>query len=204
MITLPLNKQIGISLSGGADSSLLLYLILNSTNCPITIFTVGYKTKYNRTIDISKKIIKKCIELTNNVNEITHIIDFYDNENRDSYLNNLMSYVDKNVVDYIITATTSFPPNEDLKKFQNKLADESIYRRRDFSIKKSLWSHNKKFYHPFINLHKKNIFQIYKKYDLLNNLFPLTFSCESFENIFTHCENCWWCEERFWAFNCFS
>ena len=50
------------------------------------------------------------------------------------------------------------------------------------------------------NFDKKELAQIYKEYDLLDTLFPVTRSCEGWQNITGHCGKCWWCEERMWGF----
>ena len=46
--------------------------------------------------------------------------------------------------------------------------------------------------------------ELYNQYNITNTLFPLTYSCEGsaeLTNTHTqHCEKCWWCEERYWAF----
>ena len=55
-------------------------------------------------------------------------------------------------------------------------------------------------YRPFFNFDKKELAQIYKEYDLLDTLFPVTRSCEGWQNITGHCGKCWWCEERMWGF----
>jgi 7-cyano-7-deazaguanine synthase in queuosine biosynthesis len=56
------------------------------------------------------------------------------------------------------------------------------------------------FYYPFTNHNKKKIAEIYTQENILD-LFSLTRSCESEENIGTqHCGKCWWCQERMWAF----
>ena len=57
------------------------------------------------------------------------------------------------------------------------------------------------YYMPWTNIDKKKIYQIYKDYNLLESLFPLTRSCETLEEVKEpHCGNCWWCHERQWAF----
>ena len=40
--------------------------------------------------------------------------------------------------------------------------------------------------------------------ELLDSLFPLTYSCEgsieATKHHTQHCKKCWWCQERYWAF----
>ena len=62
---------------------------------------------------------------------------------------------------------------------------------------------------PFTNMDKKALNEYYVNYNVLEDLFPLTRSCEDPEtaqqmiNGLTdnkHCGKCWWCLEREWAF----
>ena len=57
---------------------------------------------------------------------------------------------------------------------------------------------------PFFDIDKKQLAELYNQYNITNTLFPLTYSCEGsaeLTNTHTqHCEKCWWCEERYWAF----
>tara|TARA_B100000424_G_C22937118_1_gene498622 strand:+ start:963 stop:1712 length:750 start_codon:yes stop_codon:yes gene_type:complete len=63
-------------------------------------------------------------------------------------------------------------------------------------------------YTPFINVDKRFVAELYKQYDLLDDLFPLTRSCIGFEketDYFTRpCEECFWCHEKMWAFGTYD
>lgn len=53
-----------------------------------------------------------------------------------------------------------------------------------------------------INLDKKRIAELYNSLGILDDLFPLTRSREKITDDFSHhCGLCWFCAERFWAFN---
>jgi hypothetical protein len=54
-------------------------------------------------------------------------------------------------------------------------------------------------YRPLADLNKKGIAKLYKEYNLLKTLFPLTISCEAKQPP-RPCKECWWCKERHWAF----
>ena len=64
---------------------------------------------------------------------------------------------------------------------------------------------------PWYNVNKKFIAEQYKKFNLLDDLLPLTRSCENrpakpviidqFET--EPCGKCWWCLEKKWAFGHF-
>ena len=66
-----------------------------------------------------------------------------------------------------------------------------------------------KVYIPLINIDKQGVRELYEKYNLMDTLFPLTRSCETFTDDFSkHCgeykdekDVCWFCKERYWGFN---
>lgn len=75
------------------------------------------------------------------------------------------------------------------------------------------WKPEWQMFRPIINLDKKDLAELYKKFNLQDTLFELTRSCENpsaeiTENFETHCEDpklaingeCWFCKERKWGF----
>jgi 7-cyano-7-deazaguanine synthase in queuosine biosynthesis len=84
-------------------------------------------------------------------------------------------------------------------KFKNMLDKDLIARRAPNTIK-PMFSCQNKIYNPFSNIDKKDIKNLYHDLGLLETLFPLTRSCESLVDFEKHCGECWWCEERLWAF----
>ena len=64
-------------------------------------------------------------------------------------------------------------------------------------------------FQPFVNIDKKGICELYESLDVLDELFPLTHSCEMTHgdylmqlDLSKHCglDDCWWCQERLWGF----
>ena len=61
---------------------------------------------------------------------------------------------------------------------------------------------------PFTNIDKKAIYELYSIHGIVDELFPLTRSCENEAKgqqmlgggPEEHCGKCWWCLERQWAF----
>jgi len=189
-------NNIGLSLSGGADSAVLAYILLKYSQRKIHFFTTASFNKNIITVKHSSSIIKKCIELTGNFN-VEHHIDYVQVQDRTEFLNNLNTKVNSGIVDIMYTGTTSIPA--DASNFKNTL-NNAIIQRRDPKLVKPLYSHNNNLYHPFINLDKKDIQQLYNDLNILTEIFPLTRSCESTVEFEKHCGHCWWCEERLWAF----
>lgn len=187
---------IGISLSGGADSAILSYILMSNIKEHIIFLTLSNKEKNFKSAEYSTRIINKLVELTGKTN-ISHNIKYVDTQTRENLIGYLRSF--KNYVNVMYTATTSFPKKNILNTFKSKLPHDIITRRNP-EIVKSFYSLDNFFYSPFYNLDKKQIFNLYSEYDLLKTIFPLTRSCESPIISDTHCGVCWWCEERKWAF----
>ena len=63
-------------------------------------------------------------------------------------------------------------------------------------------------YKPFVNIDKKFIADLYKQFNLIDDLFPLTMSCIGFapetKNFTEPCKQCYWCYEKKWAFGCYD
>ena len=57
---------------------------------------------------------------------------------------------------------------------------------------------------PLYLIDKRFVADIFRQFNLINSLLPVTWSCEgTIEascNFTVHCEECWWCWERQWAF----
>ena len=105
-----------------------------------------------------------------------------------------------------IHGITANPPMEVQKKLGfDKVAEP----RRNKTYKEETWKKSGKMhYRPFVNVDKKFVSDLYKQFNLMDDLFPLTMSCIGFEketNYFTEpCKECYWCHEKKWAFGCYD
>lgn len=194
-----IKENAGLSLSGGADSAILAYILLKYSKNKIHFFTTASLQKEIITVKHSSIVLKKCAELTNNFN-FEHHISYVREQNRDEFFKNLLSKVENNIVDIVYTATTEIPPVDEAMRFTEKLPID-ILMRRNPKIIKPILTHKGKLYHPLININKKKIKDLYIRENVLDELFPLTRSCESEVEYSKHCGNCWWCQERHWAFD---
>jgi 7-cyano-7-deazaguanine synthase in queuosine biosynthesis len=185
------NGPIGISCSGGADSALLLYILMQNNVQPIHIFTCTSKLKNYGSALTSVNVINKCIELTNN-NKIFHHIHYVDEQTEE----NLFYENQFRDINVLYTAITENPPEEVTDRFMNRISEVE----RNPEKLKPLYRVDNKVYTPFANINKKEIYNIYKELNLIDSLYPITRSCESFTRTQGHCGQCWWCEERMWAF----
>jgi len=189
---------IGVSFSGGADSSLLLYILMKYCTDPIHIFTCSTDIKNRSTVRSSSNVLSKIIDLTKNYNIYHHFHYIKDSPRIEDIFKQQILFIEKQMINYLYTAVTHNPPVEICKTFKD-ISTEGL--ERDPRIVRPFYDTNNPFYMPFRNINKKVIAQIYAELDILDSLFPLTRSCESTNIIQGHCGECWWCEERLWAFN---
>ena len=87
--------------------------------------------------------------------------------------------------------------------------DKVAEPRRNKTYDEETWKKSGKMhYRPFVNVDKKFVADLYKQFDLMDDLFPITMSCIGFEketNYFTEpCKKCYWCHEKKWAFGCYD
>lgn len=186
---------IGISVSGGADSAILLYILMKYSLDPIHVFSCSSKEKNRISPHVALDVIDKCIDLTKNSN-VNHHIYFVDKQTLSSWMAGLILYVNNKLVEIMYTGVTSMPPQEVTESFgvSNGLED-----KRSPKDIRPLYYPNK-IYTPFFNIDKRQICELYKELGVLDELYPVTRSCENLYFTSGHCGQCWWCKERLWGF----
>ena len=200
------DENVGIMVSGGADSAILLYYLMAHTTDKIHIYTLGSNLKHRRNAIVAPQVVEKCIELTGNINVVHHIS--YNENAGDGTLNNSAKEAQTNgIISIVYGGLTMNPPNAIAESFTPALARESS---RSDSGDNNVFHNDNKFYTPWANTNKKGIAQMYRDENVIDSLLPVTRSCEYdptcdyFNNItdpkLGHCGECWWCKEREWAF----
>jgi 7-cyano-7-deazaguanine synthase in queuosine biosynthesis len=192
------DKLVGISLSGGADSAVLLYILLKHLTQPVHIYTFLSEAKKAVAEPVVDRVIEKCVELSGNTN-IVHHKEYIDAQTPALIYGIMADRIREKEVDIIYTGMTKFPPDDVINTFNEKL-ESWLYENRKFSETRPLYFGNDRFYRPFMNIDKKDIFELYSSLDLLEPLYPLTRSCENTDSPLQHCGKCFWCEERHWGF----
>jgi 7-cyano-7-deazaguanine synthase in queuosine biosynthesis len=187
--------NIGISASGGADSAILLYILMKYASSPIHVFTCASKEKNRVSPHIALDVIGKCIDLTGNKN-IHHHIYFVERQTYQTWIDGLTEYINNKKVDIMYTGVTALPPDDVLTTFRSI---NSLYNKRNPNQVRPVYQG--KFYMPFFNLNKQQVCEVYKELGVLEELYPLTRSCEDLNLTSGHCGQCWWCEERKWGFS---
>jgi 7-cyano-7-deazaguanine synthase in queuosine biosynthesis len=208
---------IGIMVSGGVDSAILLYYLMKHSKDTIHIYTTGSNIKYRRNSIIAPRVVEKCIQLTNNNNVVHHI--HYDEEATDSSMciapqKDIRPSINK--IRVVYDGTTMNPPDDVASKFVPEFDFDTSRKNTGDNV---MYYHDDKFYMPWANIDKQGIAKMYREEKLIDSLLPVTRSCEYdptsdyyYANTWPrwgdeirdpylgHCGECWWCKEREWGF----
>lgn len=190
---------IGVSCSGGADSSLLLYILMANIKEPIHVFTMAKNINFRTSAIVSGNVIEKCIQLTNNINVIHHTV-YSEYQNIDNLFEYPTSLFEDKKINWLYTGLTANPPKDISNNFTTP-EENTEQESRDADFKKEIFNFH--YIRPFININKKTIKNIYQELGLFDTLFPETRSCEHVPDsigYYEHCGQCWWCHERHWGF----
>tara|TARA_B100000809_G_C15094882_1_gene514625 strand:+ start:1093 stop:1773 length:681 start_codon:yes stop_codon:yes gene_type:complete len=203
---------IGISVSGGADSVALLYILLNhSPHKEFHVYTAIENTKdFRLAAGPGVSTIIANILQRNGHRNIHHHITQYNNTGNTfdpvKIYSKAFDDIEAGIITCVYSGVTASPPLEVAEGFYDKRFDddENMVKETESRLpEQNLPTKMGDVYMPFRNYDKMKIAEIYKTYDLITWLFPLTFSCEDTDNQLnnlTHCGECWWCNERMWAF----
>lgn len=190
------DDEIGIYASGGADSSLLLYILMKHCTKKIHIFTCASQAKQFASVKSSSNVIQKCVELTGNLN-IAHHIHFVKNQDDYVLFAPYREFINKGLIKLVYSGITANPDKDVLETFKDK--DNQPILRYSNNVR-SVYVLGNNMYTPLTNSNKQKVGEMFKELNLQDSLFPLTRSCEHPEMTEGHCGTCWWCEERQWGF----
>lgn len=221
--TTPLGKEVttvGIWMSGGADSSLLCYLLaesikVNNLSIKIVPLSIDYKIPFQ---NIAVQVKNKIADLLDAHDIFLDHVVYYPPDNvtwsseelkNEFHVKNYENFKQEKF-QALFSGISTNPPVEVQETFQWGIL-EDVESKRGAGISKDtvrwfLHNENGTIYEflelkPFFNINKKKIADIYKEKNLTDTLFPLTRSCEKIGTVTGHCGECWWCEERKWAFD---
>lgn len=192
------NKTVAISMSGGADSTMLCYIladIIQKNNLNIQIqpyngFDISVPGDSAGLPQIIKYIQNKFPKVKLNW-PISCVYDTKEQDIKNTYIRPLIETLRKhNVVDEVIQAVCLGPP---IEIQQNFVGNALIFRQPGHQ----LWEEvsQPKNYAPFVGIDKRFIIQCYIDFGI-EDLLGLTTSCTWAND--TKGE-CWWCQERKWA-----
>jgi hypothetical protein len=201
-------KVVSLKISGGADSAIVGYMLSKyvATERPdikIIPLTTNHPSKpYQgvfapRIIDFYKDVFGDIFgkHYINNV-ETMDTNEDYINSQQDNFLNAAkFENIQSNY-----SGVTSNPPLDIVNTFKDKKyriikgpCDDR--NGKNFPVfKNGYWKH-------LVNIDKRGVAELYETLGVMDTLFSLTRSCEEYTNDFSkHCDNCWFCKERFWGF----
>lgn len=212
-VILPMSREwkvILIQVSGGLDSALLLYLtakaiIDNDLDIEIQPLSVEVPIKA-KSLSTARAVISKVTELLDFKKmrpgiELHMPIEESVDPAKNRFFNQaIVRLLDSDEVQFEYNGNTKNPPHDIRYHFA---FDDGREKGRDSrtSIYNGSMSASP---HSFVD--KQDIISLYKKYNLLEELAPLTLSCdENMEkivrlNLPIPCGKCWWCQERAWGF----
>lgn len=195
------NGPVGVFVSGGLDSALILYYALKKyTANRIHIFTVAVGSKEQLGPKHAIDVVNKCVDLTGNRNVEQHISYVYEKTLQPFNLPDLAKeYLYRGDIDVLFFGVNENPPEEVTVEWPG--GPNLVTDLRDPNEEKSEFPWEG-WITPWININKKEIAKMYEDEGLMHSLFPLTRSCikRPEDTGKLHCGECWWCKEREWGF----
>ena len=217
----PKYKKIGVNLSGGADSSILFYMVCNylkennRTDTSVSALSCANDLKHRWNVRKAADVINFTIDNLEFNPIDTHYSYYRDFQNVEYFHAVEQQLVIDGRIDLIISGVTSNPiVNADVVDSMGQLVNLNetglAVRNTDGKAKTTHGTDaGHGYYTPFINTDKRFVAAMYDHYGVRDGLLPLTRSCEatpepgaSYDPEFekTPCGDCWWCLERKWAF----
>lgn len=209
----PKNTNIGISLSGGTDSALLLFffikMVLERRDMDVKIYPIhGYDESRFKQKQTNHESWRTALKIEDwmrrhfyarpgieNILQPVNIFAYNKTQpSKREYHQPHFNYVCKryDIPNHIVYGFTQGMPDE-LRPHQELVSDEQFFEYAQHPTK---WIN-----FPWGTVDKKFIAYQYKKYDIMD-LSNLTGSCISDDT--TPCKTCFWCRERFWAFKSYD
>lgn len=210
------NPMLGYS--GGADSTLLLWLCLKvmeekPEDVTLHLFTGIYPSKGDYHEDYAKENLAAMLEEFPALKDRVEMFVFYADEPNDN-LNKQLEFMAEGKYDIRIFGLTANPPHDVMER-HNLLEDRELSRdirkgKEPWIVKESEYMVPK--YNPFVDVDKRFVAQAYKDLGLMK-YYNKTVSCEAFRDDLYRpefidsvlpCKECWWCREKFMAFGMYD
>lgn len=196
------NLNVGMRISGGADSAILAYMLATYVKQQAPHLTIHPITCTNPAKpyqqEFAATVIAKIEELVG-IKFATHQtlvlagVGSYADE-QVALLNRLYA---ERVIDCHIMGETMNPPQSVMDTWDG----DSDGMPPERNISGPVIDTKGVGLRPLRQYHKQSVYDLYMHFDVLDTLFPLTRSCESLTFDFSsHCADCAFCKERFWGF----
>lgn len=187
------SQPIGIMMSGGADSTVLFYILMKHAPGPISVFSCGNGRTNYQEVEGALRVINRCMQIFDRRD-----VSFYGHWENHKLKENMfnMDLIIKSGIRLMYSGFTRPPPDGSIKDYDTEAAFVPEGNTEKINEVFHVDGH---LYAPFANINKKKIAELYKELDI-EELYSYTRSCESLTLIGGHCGKCWWCKERIWAF----
>lgn len=204
----PEYKNLAINLSGGADSAFLLWQLVrylqdnDRADSSIFVLTCVNDRKGRWTARVATRIIDFIIQTTGTAQIRTHYCYYRDVQDVKYFHEVEDALFSQGTFHLLLDALTANPP----ATVEHLQQDREVSRDRIPGVTHQVLRDRpgRGYYTPYKNVDKMWVADQYRRFGLIETLFPLTRSCEGFADAtadFTvPCRNCWWCAERDWAF----
>jgi len=209
MIFDTIEQPVAVCVSGGADSALLLYKILQNNKSHTHVFTYANNTLLLKNVIASTAVVNKCVELTGNHRVTHHVI--HNEGDKPNGVDPLFEIVEPYSISLdiktLFIGVTKNPPLSVSNTFTYADWKDTTRDTDTDELKETI--HNgevfEKVVTPWINTDKQGLAKFYHDEGVMDSLFPITYSCEWYPRDgndpgMEHCGECWWCEERQWGF----
>tara|TARA_B100000929_G_scaffold6343_1_gene5371 strand:+ start:3709 stop:4383 length:675 start_codon:yes stop_codon:yes gene_type:complete len=197
-------KVVGTSMSGGADSTMLCYLLakciledkLNISIQPYNGYDIDYPGDSALLPSIIEYIRNKFPDV--DLRWPMNVVYRTNSENvKNRYIRDFVKKMKYKNFDARVVGITLGPPIDVQKKFKIIWDDKNIKRLPGYDLYNEVVNHGPDASGPFKNVDKRFVIQCYKDYNMLD-LLQKTASCIAKVKC-SGDEKCWWCEERDWA-----
>tara|TARA_Y100000296_G_C5059198_1_gene198891 strand:+ start:44 stop:676 length:633 start_codon:yes stop_codon:yes gene_type:complete len=189
-------KKLGSHMSGGTDSALMTFLMAkfiedndlkNVKIVPVHGWDIRRQNSYSPTT------VRNILNVIRPLFPTVQIDDLYiyaynkiGGEDKSKYARPVIRLLHtENLVDVFAYGATKEPPFKDLVD----LEIESLGRTEKIRDGGPMGAYTKKY-----------VAELYEKYNLMDNLLPVTVSCIDDLPDGKPCKKCWWCKEKYWAF----
>lgn len=216
---------VGISVSCGADSAIILYWLMKNVKHDLHIYNLIADYRKDTLEPAFDKTVNKCLELTGKTNVFVHKL-YVPKPPPELMFKIWTEALDKGEVDIVYTGLTKFPPDEVYADWEEKLPEWHVQTRKHSNVHPEFGYTielppgtnfaqpplsidgkqvdkivmDERAYSPMINQDKRGVAKLYRALGVEKELFPFTRSCETDEHPHSHCGKCWWCNERKWGF----
>ena len=194
-IVIDAREPLAVSLSGGADSALVLYQIQRQCPAPITCYTMAVGDRQFNHAQVVVNLLQWFhSQFGRNLRLIT---DFHatTEQGQAALFQQAQRDLSRGLIASVFTGVTANPPHELHEHFVYRDKAHSPHLR-DPRITRSL-NPSRGWYQPYTNFNKQQLVGVYRQLDLMESLWPLTRSCSG--PGLGQCGECWSCEERQWA-----